>query len=92
MSKPFAPGPQGKFGLGCFAEFRDTPLELLQQCHQQYGDVVRLPLGLGMHCALIFHPKDLEQVFHGEQFGRSDLSMLFEPLAGGSMIIADGEM
>jgi cytochrome P450 len=91
MSKHFAPGPQGKFGLGCFAEFRDSPLELLQQCHRQYGDVVRLPLGLGMHCALIFHPRDLEQVFHGEQFGRSDLSMLFEPLAGGSMIIADGE-
>ncbi|MEN9867099.1 MAG: hypothetical protein RL748_2689 [Pseudomonadota bacterium] len=90
-SKQFAPGPRGHAVLGCFAAFRDTPLDLLMSCRQEHGPVVQLPVGLGMSFCLSFAPGDLEQIFHGQQFGRSDIAAMFEPLAGGSMIIADGE-
>ncbi|MCW7536891.1 cytochrome P450 [Aquabacterium sp. A7-Y] len=87
----FAPGPAGHALLGCFSEFRDRPLELLLRCRREYGSVVRLPLGLGLSVGLVYHPEHLQTVFHDARFGRSDLAALFEPLAGGSMIIADGE-
>lgn len=87
----FAPGPKGNFLLGCFKEFRDTPLELLTNCQRQFGDVVQLPLGLGFSCGLVFNPTDIDKVFHSQEFGRSDFAAEFEPLAGGSMIIADGD-
>ena len=86
----FAPGPRGTPVFGCFAAFRDDPLGLLMACRAEHGPVVQLPVGLGMSFCLAFDPPDLEQVFQGQQFGRSDLAALFEPLAGGSMIIADG--
>lgn len=91
LAKQFAPGPRGTALFGCFAAFRDTPLELLMACRTDHGPVVQLPVGLGMSFCLSFSPLDLERIFHGQQFGRSDLAAMFEPLAGGSMIIADGE-
>ncbi|MGP0172637.1 cytochrome P450 [Pseudomonas sp. NCHU5208] len=89
--KRFAPGPKGHPLFGCFADFRDRPLQLLAECRADYGPVVQLPVGFGASFCLAFDPVDLEKIFHGEHFGRSDIAGAFKPLAGGSMIIADGE-
>jgi cytochrome P450 len=89
--KAYAPGPKGHFPFGCFKSFRDTPLELLLSCQQQYGDVVKLPVGPGVSFCLVYAPDDFDKVFGDACFGRSDLAAEFEPLAGGSMIIADGD-
>lgn len=91
MTARFAPGPSGHPLFGCSREFRDAPLALLLSCRERYGEVVQLPLGFGVSFCLVFGPNDLEKVFHERHFGRSDIAALFEPLAGGSMIIADGE-
>lgn len=88
----FADGPTGSKLFGCSAEFRDRPLDLLMRCRRDYGPLVELPMGLGMSVCLVFDPPDLDEVFMGRQYGRSDLAAMFEPVAGGSMIIADGEI
>lgn len=88
----FANGPTGSRLFGCSAEFRDQPLELLLRCRREYGRLVELPMGLGQSICLVFDPVDLEEVFKGSQYGRSDLAAMFEPVAGGSMIIADGDV
>lgn len=86
----YAPGPRDHWLLGCSKRFRESPLSLLEECRGRFGGVVQLPVGLGASFCLIFDPADLEKVFAGSEFGRSDLAKEFEPLAGGSMIIADG--
>lgn len=87
----FAPGPRGHVLFGCAQQFRERPLALLDECHQRYGTLVRLPVGFGMAFCLAFDPHDLATIFHSDNFGRSDVAKAFEPLAGGSMIIADGD-
>ncbi|WP_069470643.1 cytochrome P450 [Candidatus Marithrix sp. Canyon 246] len=84
------PGPHGDRLLGNLRAFRNRPLQLLLQCRCEYGDVVKLRLG-PFSVYLVFNPQDIVRVFDDKSFGRSDFSALFEPLAGGSMIIADGE-
>ncbi|GHG66430.1 cytochrome P450 [Comamonas sp. JC664] len=85
-----APGPEGHLLLGNAREFRDHPLDLMMRCRRQYGDVVRLRMGpVALH--LVFNPEHVGRVLEGATFGRSDVASMFEPLLGGSMIIADGE-
>lgn len=87
----FAPGPRGHVLFGCAQQFRERPLALLDECRQRHGPLVRLPVGFGMAFCLAFDPHDLATIFHSDNFGRSDIAKAFEPLAGGSMIIADGD-
>lgn len=87
----FAPGPRGHMLFGCSERFRNEPLALLNECRQRYGTLVRLPVGFGASFCLAFDPADLDTIFQGENFGRSDIAAAFGPLAGGSMIIADGQ-
>ena len=87
----YADGPKGNPLFGCSAEFRDDPLGLLTRCRRDYGKLVQLPMGFGQSMCLAFDPVDLEEIFQGRQYGRSDLAAMFEPVAGGSMIIADGD-
>lgn len=85
-----APGPFGNLLLGNAREFRDHPLELMMRCKREHGDVVRLRMG-PVNLYLLFHPEHVARVLEGGTFGRSDVASLFDPLLGGSMIIADGE-
>lgn len=59
-SAPLPPGPKGRPVLGVLPEWREDPFEYGRSLHQQYGDVVRLPLP-GLDVVLLNHPDYVAQ-------------------------------
>ena len=55
------PGPPGHPVLGCLNDFRRTPLQFLDTCAREYGDVVSFRM-LHMRGFLFAHPDQVHEV------------------------------
>lgn len=92
-SRPaLAPGPSGLPLLGILHRLARDPLGFLLHMAHQYGDVVRLPFGLG-EAYLLSNPDDVRQVLVTNYRGykRSELYEKMKPLLGEGLITSDGD-
>lgn len=86
------PGPKGTWLGGNVADFREDRLGFIQQCAQDYGDVVRIRLG-PYRILLISHPDLIEQVLITNRLSyRKHFAMRLNPqLFGKGLLTSEGD-
>ena len=85
------PGPPGHPVLGCLNDFRRTPLQFLDTCAREYGDVVSFRM-LHMRGFLFAHPDQVHEVLLDRERALIKGMALdgFRPLMGKSVFLAEG--
>jgi len=89
-----APGPPGRFLIGCLKEFRQDPIELMQRATHQYGDLVQLKIGpVLVH--LVNRPDYIKYVLveHARNYDKRTRSVAkIRATCGQSLLSADGKL
>jgi cytochrome P450/NAD(P)-dependent dehydrogenase (short-subunit alcohol dehydrogenase family) len=87
-----APGPRGHIVMGNLAAYKHDPIAMLLQLQQQYGDVVRNPLGPFLTHALA-HPDYVQQVLQDNQrnYVRGRFYENFKMFFGDGLLTTDGD-
>ena len=85
------PGPAGTLPVGVLPQLRRDPLHFAVQAAREYGDMVRLNLGIG-NLILLNHPELIEHVIqkNHRNYRKSVFYKRLKPLFGEGMLIADG--
>jgi len=78
--------------LGLLPELRRDPLGLLERCSRDYGDFVRMRLGLS-NFVLINHPELVEQVLitHNHDFRKNVGTRRLRSALGNGLLVSEGE-
>lgn len=87
------PGPRGWPLLGVLPQFRRNPLRCFLDLGQQYGEIVRLPLG-PMSAVILNHPAHVKHVLQDNHrnYRKSRLIDVVRPLLGEGLLTSDGEV
>jgi len=86
-------GPRGWPLVGVAFEIRSDPLAAMKRYAQEYGDIVRLPVGRESRI-LLTHPDSIEQILVVQQgkFHKSELTRLITGrLLGQGLLISEGD-
>ncbi len=86
-------GPHGHWLWGNGREYRENPLDFLQQISQTYGDIVQLRLG-PFEGYLINHPDLIKQVLvdEPEKVHKPSLGKrMMKPFLGNGILMSDGD-
>ena len=88
-----APGPKGGRWLGSLRDFAADPLELLQRCQREYGDVATLRLGK-LEGTVLSHPDHIRHVLQSNNKNYNKDTRGIQKLRavlGLGLITSDGE-
>jgi len=85
------PGPRGRFPLGNTLDYIRDPLGFLTRCAREYGDVVRLRLGVDTYYALN-HPALVEEVLRARADAviKDKLTRGLGPIVGQGLLTSEG--
>lgn len=85
------PGPRGRFPLGNTLDYIRDPLGFLTRCAREYGDVVRLRLGVDTYYALN-HPALVEEVLRtrADAVIKDKLTRGIGPIVGQGLLTSEG--
>lgn len=72
-------------------EFQENPLEFFIKLHQEYEDIVELDIGKATYVTP-FKAEYIGKIIEEPKVGRTTFSKLFHPIAGGSIILSEGEV
>lgn len=92
-AKPSIHGPKGYPLLGVLPHLRRNPFGFLTAIVAQYGDVVRMKLGL-KNCFVLNHPEHVQHVLvrNHENYVKSHLINKLKPVLGNGLLTSDGEL
>ena len=88
-----APGPEGGQWLGSLRDFATDPLELLQRCQREFGDVVSLRLGK-LDGTVLSHPDHIRHVLqtNNKNYNKDTRGIQkLRAVLGMGLITSDGE-
>lgn len=71
--------------------FMEKPTQFINTLSQKGYPIVRTGIG-GEEYAFVFEPKYVKKILECRETGRTNFSKLFEPIAGGSLILNDGDI
>lgn len=71
-------------------KFLLSPLSFVSELRKDNPKGVHISMGIGKF-TILFEPQDIKAVLSNKNTGRTLFSKMFEPIAGGSLIIGDGE-
>ena len=85
------PGPKGQFLVGNTLQYMGDSLGFLTRCAREFGDVVRIRLGLSDHYVLN-HPAFIEDVLrsHASDIIKDKLTRFVVPIVGQGLLTSDG--
>jgi len=72
-------------------EFQKNPLEFFVKLHQEYEDIVEIDIGKTTY-VVPFKAEYIAKIVEEPLVGRTTFSKLFQPIAGGSIILSEGEV
>jgi len=88
----YPPGPRGQFYIGNLRDLRNRPLELMQECVEEYGDIAHLRVA-NIHIYVLNHPDLVEEVLvtSNRNFIKPRLLRDTAEVFGRGLLVSDGE-
>lgn len=71
-------------------EFQESPIKFVSNLHDEFKDIVEVKMGEQSYI-FPFNAHYVKRVIEEKEVGRSSFSRIFAPIAGGSLILNDGE-
>ncbi|MEW5740777.1 MAG: cytochrome P450 [Myxococcota bacterium] len=87
-----APGPRSWLGLSVARDFQKDPMGLLERSREEWGDVVRVPMGF-VDMYLLAHPDAVKHVLQDNHvnYRKGFDYQRMEPLVGHGLLTSNGE-